>query len=281
MNTGTTTTEKEGITFVAMPDLTMVIAIAVIAYSLTAMLHEGIGHGGACVALGGRPLSLSSCSFGYDDQTATVTGHRLIAIAGPLMNLFWGLSGWWLLSLRRSWSLPTRYFLWLFGAINLFQVPGYMAYSGLSNFGDWAVVIAGTKYTAILRLVLVMAGVFGYSRVIGASACRLSLFVDRRLVGWQSLTKRLTVVPYVTGGILFCVAGSLNPDGMMVVAISAAAASLGGTSGLLSVTRALAKLPPDDAILAWCLAKSWPWLAGALTATAIMIGVLGPSIALK
>jgi hypothetical protein len=87
MNTETITTAKEDTAFIAMPDLRMVIAIAVIAYSLVPVLHEGIGHGGACVALGGQPLSLSSCSFGYDDQTSTVNITKAEVVAKPSLTV--------------------------------------------------------------------------------------------------------------------------------------------------------------------------------------------------
>ena len=47
-------------TAAAMPSaaalhLPTVIAIALVAYALTNVAHEGIGHGGMCVAMGGEP----------------------------------------------------------------------------------------------------------------------------------------------------------------------------------------------------------------------------------
>jgi hypothetical protein len=50
--------------------------------------------------------------------------------------------------------------------------------------------------------------------------------------------KDLTIVPYLTGGILYTVAGMLNPVGVILVGLSAAAASFGGTSGLAWMTHA-------------------------------------------
>ena len=42
---------------------------------------------------------------------------------------------------------------------------------------------------------------------------------------------QLTLVPYLTAGVLACVAGALNPVGPLLILISAAAASFGGNSG--------------------------------------------------
>src|SRR5260370_36131611 len=44
--------------------------------------------------------------------------------------------------------------------------------------------------------------------------------------------RQLALAPYLTSGILSCVAGALNPVGPLLILISAAAASFGGHSGL-------------------------------------------------
>ena len=44
--------------------------------------------------------------------------------------------------------------------------------------------------------------------------------------------RHLTLVPYLTAGILACVAGALNPVGPLLILISAAAGPFGGNSGL-------------------------------------------------
>ena len=94
---------------------------------------------------------------------------------------------------------------------------------------------------------------------------------------------RLTVVPYIAGGVLYVAAGLLNPESPMLVLISAAAASFGGASALAWMAQLLrnrARYPPTGTP-ALGLARSWPWLvAGALTAL-FFIAVLGPGIVLE
>jgi hypothetical protein len=45
----------------SLPDPPTVDAIALVAYVASNVLHEAVGHGGACLALGGKPL----CSRQY------------------------------------------------------------------------------------------------------------------------------------------------------------------------------------------------------------------------
>jgi len=74
------------------------------------------------------------------------------------------------------------------------------------------------------------------------------------------------------------VAGLLNPLGMKIVLISAAAASLGGTS-LLAWYPAIPRAPSSfatDAPLE--ITRGIPWIVAAVIVTAIFVLVLGPGI---
>ena len=93
---------------------------------------------------------------------------------------------------------------------------------------------------------------------------------------------RLTVVPYIAGGVLYVAAGLLNPESPLLVLISAAAASFGGASALAWMAQLLRnreRYPPTGAP-ALGLASSWPWLVGGALTAAIFIGVLGPGVVL-
>lgn len=43
----------------AAADVWTIVAIAVVAYVFADTIHEAIGHGGACVLTGGKPVALS------------------------------------------------------------------------------------------------------------------------------------------------------------------------------------------------------------------------------
>jgi hypothetical protein len=78
-----------------------------------------------------------------------------------------------------------------------------------------------------------------------------------------------------------CIAGALNPRGAILILISAAASTFGGTSGLLWATKWLKSksiVPLGAEGNPIVIQRSWPWSVLAAVATLFFIVVLGPSI---
>ena len=141
----------------APPDLPTLVAIAIVAYGLANIAHEGVGHGGACLLAGSRPMVLSSVHFQCDEAVLTEGGRRLLAAGGTLLNLvFGGLAFVGFRAWRRG--AHVRWFLWLLATVNLFQAAGYFLFSGIGNLGDWGVVIDGLRPTLAWRAALTVAG---------------------------------------------------------------------------------------------------------------------------
>src|SRR5439155_645388 len=105
-------------------DVATVIAVSALAFIVSNLLHEGLGHGGACLLVGGKPLSLTAVYFDNDPVGLSDIRSRLIAAGGPIVNLLTGLAG--LLALRRMKGVPgpSRYFLWLVTTLGLFMATG-------------------------------------------------------------------------------------------------------------------------------------------------------------
>ncbi|MBP9826568.1 MAG: hypothetical protein KBF21_20235 [Thermoanaerobaculia bacterium] len=268
--------------------LPTVIAIAVVAYALTNVAHEGLGHGGMCVAMGGEPRVLNAVYFECGRDGVTDAGSRWISAGGTLTNLAFAALTALLLRAGIVRAATGRYFLWLFLTLNLLQAFGYWMFSGLGGIGDWNAVVAGWPHYALWRVGLAVVGTAAYWFVAVPIALRgLLPFLDasdpETGPGRMARAVRLTVVPYIAGGVLYVSAGLLNPESPMLVLISAAAASFGGASALAWMAQLLRNreryAPTGAAALG--LARSWPWLiAGALTAL-FFIAVLGPGIGLK
>jgi len=260
------------------PDLWTLIAIAVVAYAVSDVAHEGLGHGGACILAGGRPAVLATTHFVCDETGLSPAATASISAAGTVVNLALGGLALALLGSPRPRG-SGRYFLWLLMTINLLQGAGYWLFSGAADIGDWAHVIGGLEPRWGGRAGLIVAGAAGYWAAIQLSLGRLLPFLgpgeDRRRRAWT-----LCLVPYVTGAALFVLAGLPNPVGFVLVLVSSAAASLGGTSALAWMTQLLRnerRFPPS-ARPPIVLGRSPAWLAlGVLTALAFVI-VLGPSI---
>ena len=105
-------------------------AMALIAMCLVTFAHEAAGHGGACLALGGRVELLTSSLFRCDRISP------LIDAAGPLTNLLLGLAAWALRSRIAAHRPDPRLFLILVTAFSLFWEGGYLVQAMLSRDGD-------------------------------------------------------------------------------------------------------------------------------------------------
>jgi len=258
-------------------DLATVIAIAVLAYTIANMVHEGLGHGGAALLLGARPTMLNAIFFNYDESTVSRTAQRLIQAGGSIANLLVGLP--LLAVVPRVRSSRWRYFLWLFAAVYILTAFGYFLFSGIAGIGDWSRVFAGLAPDGLLRAGLTVAGAILYFVV----APRLLMppfdpFLGRTSGVRERRARILSIVPYLAGGIAFIVAGSLNPLGWKLVLISAAAAAFGGTSLLAwypPIPRPPAPATPEPPL---GIVRSHAWIIAAVVVLLFFVFVLGPGI---
>jgi hypothetical protein len=256
-------------------------SIAVVAYCLTSVLHEGLGHGGACFLMRGRANMLNAILLNYDPRSVSDPARRFIAAAGSLVNLAVGAlaMAWLRLACRRSSA--QSYFFWLLAAINFLMAFGYLLFSGISGVGDWAMVVDGVGHPLGMRLGLVIVGAVLYFRV----APKLLIPDLARLLDGSYPTKpqvdRLVRFPYFVGGVTFLIAGLFNPYGLKLILISAVAASFGGTALLISYPFARDTKPQhDSSALPFQLNAQIGWVVAAAITLIIFIGILGPGIRL-
>jgi hypothetical protein len=253
-------------------------SIGVFAYMLGNVLHEAIGHGGACLLIGAKPLVLSSVDFECSLDS------RLVMAGGTLVNLLAGAAFFVLGRLTGVRHPRLKYFFWIAMAVNFLTATGYFLFSGVGGIGDWGAFIQGLGPQWLWRIGLTIFGAITY-----LMAARINLLEVRPLIGSAKAQRnrravRLSVIPYFAGGILMCVAGALNPKGMILILISAAASTFGGTSGLVWTTDWLNRGmlipygPPAEAIP---IRKSWPLILAASAAAITFICVLGPSVRLS
>jgi hypothetical protein len=253
-----------------LPDVWTVIAIAIAATVGGDVIHEVLGHGGTCLMTGGHALGLSSVYFDCDRDT------RLVAAGGTIANLIAGVLCFVAARMMRR-AARLRYFLWLLMTINLLDAGGYFLFSGVANIGDWARVIQGLQPSWAWHLGLIVAGAISYLYFVRLSLLELRPFLGPEGEMRLRRARRLTLIPYLTDGILSCIGGLFNPVGMVLVAISAAAASFGGASGLAwmglllrgSRVRSTEFQMPE-------ITRSWGWIVAAGALAVLSIAVLGP-----
>lgn len=148
-------------------DLATIIAISIVAFSIANVLHEAVGHGGACVLTGGHARALSTVHFECDHDT------RFIAAAGTLVNIITAFLSWIVLRSANRTHHYLRFFLWLLMTINSLGAAGYFLFSGVGNIGDWADVIQGMEPAWLWHVALTLVGAVSYTLLSGTrcSSC--------------------------------------------------------------------------------------------------------------
>lgn len=259
------------------PHLLTVVAVAVVAYVLTKVLHEAVGHGFACSLLGGTWQSFSICWNECDHSRLAPTSVVVIKAAGTVVNLVVGA----LLLAWSHWSAPrhgaTHYALWLTAAINLLMGAGYLAVDPLFGFGDWTRVIELLGNSTTLRLTLVVAGWGLYAVVVLLLLRTLRPFLAQQ-PSPAATARTLCLLPYlVVGGGIITLAAMLNPLGWPYAA-SSAAATLGGTSALAWMHSCVKNTPPGTTVV---VQRSWTWMGLGAVALVLAFAVLGPGVTLN
>lgn len=262
-------------------DLRTLVALGALAFVVKCVVHEAIGHGGACLLIGGEPIALSSAWWSGDYPGVSLDARRFERAAGTLANLLVAASAAAALAATRRHArraghpLGTgAFFLWLVLVTNLLSGGGYLMVDPLFGFGDWTAVLDGLPHAAALRWVFVAAGL---------ALSLLGLSLGRRwLTPWigpgpgrRDRSRRLGLVPYLVGATLISLSALLNPLGLRY-AFTSALSTFGGCAWLVWIAMKPVPAPPADLTGALPRAPGW-WLAAALAAL-FVLGVLGPSV---
>jgi hypothetical protein len=261
------------------PDLLTLSALALVAYALANLIHEGLGHGGACLLVGGRPLVLTSMQFEGDTEGLPPRADRLVAAGGTVANLVAAALALPFLGRRRDLSPATWLFAWIFGSVNLLQATGYPLFSGVGGIGDWAAVTRDWRPAWLWRLLLATVGGLSYFLSVRWAMKTLATRLEDTVSARVRTAYVYTLTPYLVGGALYVGAGLLNPAGLALVAISAVASSFGGTSGFAWGPQLLRDPDiPSASGPVEALTRSWSWVALACVIGLVFIAVLGPGI---
>lgn len=192
-------------------------AVGALCWIVLMVGHEVVGHGGACVSLGGDALYVDAMYFKCSELTP-LWKDQLYRAAGSLLNLLIAVVCW--LSLRKL-RRPTGwlgYFLWVSVLINLLQAGSYVAFGRFIHPGmDWPMIIqAGAPgpwaelTLAAGFLLLVLALWFGIAWIPKFIFDSGSLWVQKL---------RLILPPYLAAAAVSITASALVPgdDRMMML----------------------------------------------------------------
>jgi hypothetical protein len=253
-------------------DVLTVCAISLISAILANVLHEGLGHGAVDLLTGAQSGVLSTVAW------SSAADSRLVAAGGPLVNLVLGIILWFALRAAKSATIQFRYFLLTGLAFNLLGATGYFFFSGVTNFGDWAAVIAPMHPHWLWRTLLVVVGIATYYGAVLIVGIALVKYVGVPLSDSRRLRK-LLYIPYFSAALILTAGGLLNPLGMQLVFESALPGAAGADSGLLWLQYYIPKkTEPSRAPEA--IARSYVWISVAAAMSAVFIFVLGRGVTL-
>jgi hypothetical protein len=249
-----------------------VCAISMISAMLADVLHEAVGHGALALLTGAQSgvLSTVAWSSGFDS--------KLVAAGGTLVNLAAGIIFWIALCSAKRASVHLRFFLLISTAFNLFAGTGYFFFSGVTDFGDWAVVIAGLSKHWLWRTLLVVIGMAAYYAAVWVVATGFVKYIGVPRAEQRRLRK-LTFIPYFSAALLLAAGGLLNPIGIQLVWQSALPGAAGAHSGLLWLRYYVpGKTVPE--VGSGEIGRNYVWIGVAAILSLIFIFVLGRGITL-
>jgi hypothetical protein len=249
-------------------DWVTLAAIGIVAFVTTDMIHEAIGHGSVFLLIGGKTGLLTTGYF-----SSEVAG-RWLSAGWPLANTIAGSILWFVLHRARGLSVRVKYFLWLCMAYNLFFGFGYLMYSGLANFGDWAAVIAGLEPWWAWRGALVVLGIAAYRISMKIVADEGGDFLST--APGEKFDWRIVLVPYFAAGIAACAAAYFNPLGPVFILTTGAAASFGAGIGFVLIRGVFANAPGNAGPAR--VTRSWAWIVAGAIVLVVFVAVVGPGI---
>jgi hypothetical protein len=253
-------------------DVVTICAISLVAAIIANVVHEGLGHAVTALLTGTQSGVLTTVAWSSDFDS------RLVAAGGTLANLAAGVAFWIALRGATGATVRLRYFLLVSLAFNLFTGTGYFFFSGVTNFGDWAVVIAGLQAHWLWRTLLVVVGIaayYGAVLVVGIGLVRhvgVARNDARRL-------RKLTLIPYLAATLLVCAGGLFNPLGIQLMWQSALPGTAGADSGLLWLQYYIPRgtIPERGSER---IGRSYAWISVAVALSSVFVLVLGRGITL-
>lgn len=255
-------------------DAATICAISALAWMLAAVSHEGIGHGLTALMTG-------AAQSGVVSTVAWSSAHdtRLVAAGGTLVNLIEAGLLWIALRSAKQASPQTRLFLFAACTFNLFTGAGYFLFSGIGNFGDWAMVIAGSHPKWLWRALMVIGGAAGYYGAMRAMGAALVRYVGVARDDKPRM-KKLTWLPYFSALAVSIAGGMMNPLGLQLVLESALPAAAGGNAGLLWLRHYVPK-GTESGDAAGGVGRSYGWVCTGIVLTGLFVFVLGRGITLR
>lgn len=238
---------------------------------LLTIWHEIGGHAAFCAAQGGHAATIGA--FYVNCTGLAGVQHALVACAGVLMNILLAIVTW--LLWRSAKTDRARLPLWLVWVSEAFVGSGYFLFSGVSGFGDLGVghggSFEGAPHAFIIRVAETATGGIAYFLLVKGAIRSLKAMIG---TGRDTRVARRGIahIYYATAGVGAVLVGLMNPLGIVITIMSAAASSFGGLAGFISIGFAVGD---EGKAKQFVVERNWPIIilgAGVLAGFAVLLG---------
>ena len=255
-------------------DLATIIGLGMVLMPVLTMWHEIGGHAAACAVQGGHVATIGA--FYVACEGLTGVARLLVSCAGVMVDSLLALAafGLW----RRAQGDLTRLTLWLVWVTKAFVAAGDFCFSGATGGGDLGPGMGGgigpLPLPYLWRAAELAVGIVAYVLLVRAAIRTLTAMLgDSPATG---PTRRVIAHGYyATIGVAAVLVGLLNPIGIFITIMSAAASSFGGNAGFISMGYAV---PRGGAARSFTIERSWVILAIGIVVSLGFAVILGPTV---
>jgi hypothetical protein len=165
------------------------------------------------------------------------------------------------------------------------SAAGYPLFSGISGVGDLGVTHDGVFYQAtpewFWRIALTAFGAATYWWVTKFMWQTLARQLSAVGPVQVRRARRITLISYAAGAVVYAAIGLLNPYGFTIMAVSVLPSSLGGTCGLLVMWPLMRGYPmpvPQVPGSGLNFPRSWTWIGISAVITVAYATIFGPTL---
>ncbi|MEO7680823.1 MAG: hypothetical protein ABIS14_09050 [Sphingomonas sp.] len=254
-------------------DVATIIGLGMLLMPVLTMWHEIGGHAVACAVQGGHIKTIGA--FYVDCDGLTRAPNVLVACAGVFVDSALALAAFALW--RRAQSDMARLTLWLVWVTKAFVAAGYFCFSGAIGVGDLGPGVGGgigpLPLPYLWRAAELGVGIVAYVLLVRAAIRTLTTMLgDSPATG--PARRVIAHGYYATIGVAAVLVGLLNPIGVFITIMSAAASSFGGNAGMISVGFAV---PGGPTTMPFVIGRNWAIIVAGAVVLASFALILGPS----
>lgn len=252
----------------AKDNMVTITAISLLAYASADITHHALGHGAACLGLGGRIISLSSIFVNCSLRGAAID------LAGPFANLVLGLVAMLGARIATRSSPAMRLFCILVAAFNLLWFAMQLAFSAATRTDDWAWAMHQFQVAEPVRYGMIALGALAYFLTVRVIAARMAPFARP-----PARARTIVFTAWLTAGVIACATEAFDHNAVTAILRHAAPQSFLLSIGLLFVPAKAAKVSSSGGAVA-AVTFSMPWIVAAAIVGIASILLLGPGVAL-